>query len=258
MSADDGLSLSADRPDVVNRLDSVAEAISALDNLIASEESLDQALQRVANTAVSAIADVAAVSITVVHGGTGRTAAYTDETVLALDAEQYAAGRGPCLEAAQTRRPVRVSLVTDDDRWPEFSSASRQRGVHATLSIPLVVAAATPGGDDELIGSLNAYGHHTGAFDLVDEKLLCLYTDAASQAIVHARRWRRLEQTVLQLEQALVSRTDIDQAKGALRAVNGGTAEQAFASLVERSQRDNVKLRDLARQILDRLSQRPS
>jgi hypothetical protein len=34
---------------------------------------------------------------------------------------------------------------------------------------------------------------------------------------------------------------------------NGGTADQAFASMVEQSQRTNVKLRDLARQMLDAL-----
>ena len=63
-----------------------------------------------------------------------------------------------------------------------------------------------------------------------------------------------MRETVAQLERALVSRTDIDQAKGALRALNGGSAEDAFASLVERSQRENIKLRDVALQIINELS----
>jgi AmiR/NasT family two-component response regulator len=68
-----------------------------------------------------------------------------------------------------------------------------------------------------------------------------------------ARRWQRLRKTVDQLELALVSRGDIDQAKGVLRTLHGGTAEDAFALLVEKSQRENIKLRDIARRILEEL-----
>ena len=91
-------------------------------------------------------------------------------------------------------------------------------------------------------------------FDVVDEKLMCLYGSVASQALTNARRGRRLRDTVAQLERALVSRSQIDQAKGALRAVNACTAEEAFALLTERSQRRNVKLRVVAGQVLDELT----
>jgi len=67
------------------------------------------------------------------------------------------------------------------------------------------------------------------------------------------RRWQRGQETVGQLEQALVSRSDIDQAKGVLRSRHGGTADEAFALLVQRSQRENIKLRDIASRILQEL-----
>jgi hypothetical protein len=105
-------------------------------------------------------------------------------------------------------------MSAEEQRWPEFVAAARANGVRATWSIPLIITPATPGGDDEFVGSLNAYGHSISAFDLFDEKLMCLYTGAASQAIVDARRWQRSRDTVTQLAQALVSRADIDQAKG--------------------------------------------
>lgn len=256
MRAEEPASLSAERPDVVHRLDAVLEAIKSLNGILATEESLHNVLQRVAGNAVAAVADADAVSITVLRDAGWHTVASTDEHVLALDAEQYRANRGPCLEATQTRQPVRVAVATQDPRWPEFTAASRQRGVHATLSIPLVIAS--PEGDDELVGSLNAYSRQSTVFDVVDEKLLSLYTDAAVEAVVHARRWSRMQDTVTQLQEALVSRSDIDQAKGALRVLNGGSAEEAFATLVARSQRANVKLRDLARQIMDDLSRETS
>jgi AmiR/NasT family two-component response regulator len=39
-------------------------------------------------------------------------------------------------------------------------------------------------------------------------------------------------------------------------AVHGCTAEEAFTMLVQRSQRDNVKLRDVAKDLLDSIAQR--
>ncbi len=47
-----------------------------------------------------------------------------------------------------------------------------------------------------------------------------------------------------------MSRAVIDQAKGVLMAVHRCTADEAFRMLVERSQHENVKLRDVARTLL--------
>lgn len=56
-----------------------------------------------------------------------------------------------------------------------------------------------------------------------------------------------------QLEQALTSRSDIDMAKGALVALHGCEPSTAFGKLVDESQRRNVKLRDVAVELLARL-----
>jgi AmiR/NasT family two-component response regulator len=57
------------------------------------------------------------------------------------------------------------------------------------------------------------------------------------------------------LETALVSRAVIDQAKGVLMAVHTCSADEAFKMLVQRSQHENIKLRDVARNLLDSVSQ---
>ena len=240
--------------DVLSRLDAVAEAIAALDQILDSEAALDEELGQVARNAVAAVVGADAVSITVLGDAQSFTAAYTDDFVLALDAEQYSAGRGPCLAAAQTGQPVRLTMASTEQEWPEFAAAARASGVQATLSIPLVVDSAATNGTTELVGSVNVYSRSTPQFGPIDEKVLSLYTSLASRAIATNRQWRQLRNKVAQLSEALVSRTDIDQAKGALRVLNGGSADEAFAVLVERSQRENVKIRELARQVLDDLS----
>ena len=106
------------------RLVTVAEAIEGLRSLFAAEEELDLISARVAATAAAAILHADAVSITVVTPNEAHTAASTDERALELDLQQYASGRGPCLEAASRRSAVRAIIAEEHHRWPEFATAA--------------------------------------------------------------------------------------------------------------------------------------
>lgn len=245
--------MSGQDADLLTRLDAVAEAITSMNAQLSSRESVDEALRQAARNAVNAVGGADAVSLTLLDNAEPRTVACTDEFVLALDAQQYQAG-GPCVEAATSGQPIHVAFESTRQRWPHFVAAASAAGVRATLSIPLVIGPADEGSTSDLVGSLNAYSRSVSEFDDVDTKLLSLYTGVACQAIATARRWQRLIDTVSQLEEALVSRSDIDQAKGALRVLNGGSADDAFTALVEQSQRQNIKLRVVAKRVIDELS----
>ncbi|PRC56687.1 response regulator receiver protein, partial [Mycobacterium sp. ITM-2017-0098] len=84
----------------------------------------------------------------------------------------------------------------------------------------------------ELVGSLNIYSRTATAFDQFDAELMRLYSVAAGQAISNSNRWRKSRETVTQLETALLSRSDIDMAKGALIALHGCSPDEAFDRLV--------------------------
>ena len=246
-----------ERPqDLLAQMSATSQAIASLRSVFAAEEPLDDALDRVAHTAVDATTHADAVSITVLGSEGPRTAACTDSDVLDLDDHQYTSGRGPCLEAAHRRRPVRVAMNVEPQRWPEFVAAARRRGVRASLSLPLIVDSLDTA--PELIGSVNVYSYTATAFDPYDEQLMTLFTAAAGQAVSNARRWQLTRITLDQLERALTSRSDIDQAKGALRAVHGYTADDAFAALVDESQHRNVKLHTIAREFLRNLDAPPA
>jgi GAF domain-containing protein len=233
------------------RLITTAEAIEELRDLFAAEEPLDDIAARVAKTAVAAIPYADAVSITVLPWPDTRTAASTHQRALDLDHQQYASGRGPCLEATLQRRPVRAVIGEEDERWPEFVEAARRVGVRASLSVPLLIAGV--GREQELVGSLNIYSQTATAFDPFDAELMRLYTAAAGQAISNASRWQNSRDTVTQLETALLSRSDIDMAKGALIALHGCGPGEAFARLVDESQKRNIKVREVALELLDRM-----
>lgn len=59
-------SLNDDRPNALERLDDTADALEVLRNALTGEEPLDDALQRLAETAAKAIPDSDAVTVSVV------------------------------------------------------------------------------------------------------------------------------------------------------------------------------------------------
>lgn len=239
-----------------NALDVVIEGVAALRGEAATQN-LETVLGRLAKTALVAVADADAVSVTQLEDGVPRTVASTDHAVIALDECQYAAGRGPGLQAATSLRPVRVAGA-DRDRFPEFTIAAENAGIRACLSVPVLLDDRDPG---DVVGAFNVYSYRVEAFDPFDERLLRLLTTAASAAIGNARGWQHASTHAEQLATALVSRAEIDQAKGVLMAVHGFTSDQAFRHLKQISQRTNTKLNQVARKFMgdcttDRLSKR--
>jgi GAF domain-containing protein len=231
----------------VNEVDS---SLDQLHSLLASGNGLDAALDQLVQAAAELVGADAA-SITVMDDDTPRTAATTDQQVLTIDKEQYAAGDGPCLQAARLREPVRARLPEAQRRWPAFASAAELAGIRAYLATPLMLEA-----DGPLLGALNLYSGDSQAFDPVDKSLMSIFVRAASDSIVADRRYREVSAVAAQLRQALDSRADIDQAIGVLMAVHQLSAKQAFELLAQQSQNSNTKLRDVARRLLDSLVQK--
>ncbi|MEU3643292.1 GAF and ANTAR domain-containing protein [Lentzea sp. NPDC034063] len=237
------------RPDPVERLDETTEALTVLRDAFTGEEGLDEALRRLAETAAGAIVDAGAVTVSVLKLDQTRTAAATDDRLVEVDEKQYSADRGPCLEAARTLTAVRAVVGERRDEWPEFEVAAAEHGIRAYLSVPVVLPASERS-EAHHVGSLNVYSRTAAAFDPFDESLMRLFTTEASATITSAQRWHRSRKHVQHLEQALESRAVIEQAKGALMAAHECTADEAFSMLVERSQRENVKLRTVAHTLL--------
>ena len=125
-------------PDILRRLDEVARALSDLRSMLAREEDIGRVFQRSVNQVIRAIPDADMASVSVLHGDAAETVASTSERVWAIDSEQYAAGVGPCLEAARTGHFVRVTIPEALERWPAFARSARAAGVASYLSAPAV------------------------------------------------------------------------------------------------------------------------
>lgn len=229
--------------EVVQRLDEVTGHLSDLADVLSAEEKLDLVLQRSVDQVAGGIPGADMVSVSVLRGDSGETVAASSERVWNIDQDQYVAGDGPCLEAARTRREVRTGVAEAERRWPHFSRSARTAGVESYLSCPLLI-------DEDFVGTMNLYSEQPHGFADFDVALLRLYLTAASAAIANARRYNRARELATQLSQAMDTRAVIDQAIGVMMARTGMTAERAFAELSQRSQNTNVKLREIAAQLV--------
>jgi GAF domain-containing protein len=226
----------------------LAAALSELAGLLLDSEPLDATLRRVADLAVQALPGCTAGGVTLLDaGGRPRTAAATDPLTLAVDQQQYDEGDGPCLDAARHLRVNRVDLGEAEQRWPAFAERARGLGVRSYLAAPLVVQGSA-------LGSLNLYSRSTDGFDALDDALVSLFCAQASVAVANADVYERAVRLSEQMQVAMASRAEIEQAKGVLMCRHGIDADAAFGALRERSQAENRKLRDVALDVIAEVS----
>ncbi|KZB81058.1 GAF and ANTAR domain-containing protein [Amycolatopsis regifaucium] len=226
-------------------LDDVGAALETLSSALDSAEDFAVLLNQVCRQVNRAVPGVDGAAITLLTDGKPVTVATTSETVAELDRNQYSLGDGPCLRAALTGTLVRVSIADAAERWPVFAKESAAAGFDSFLSAPLVV-------NDAHSGAVNCYSARSHGFAELDEKLLHLYTRAVTAALRAYTRYQQAQTNAEELRKALTSRGVIDQAKGILMVLRQVSADEAFALLVEQSQRENVKLREVAVRFITR------
>lgn len=206
-------------------------------------DSFDDVLLRIAEAAVSAIAGCRMASVTLVERSGYRTAASTDPAATAVDQAQYQFYEGPCLDAVDA--PMVYAQSFPDERWPLLASRPAESSVQSALSYRL--AAASSGAADSGGGSLNSYGVIPYAFNDTAQEIGLILAAHASVAARAVDERSTLQTLGRDLQQALLSRDVIGQAKGILMERLKITPEDAFDLLRRSSQHLNVKLRDVAR-----------
>jgi GAF domain-containing protein len=212
--------------------------------VLESMEQVSDYLERVVHGVRRHVSGCDEVGVTILSAGRPHTAAYTTVQTLEIDAVQYALGDGPCLDAARTRRENRVDdLVVDDGRWPEFARECREDGMRSLLALPLVSGA-------ECVGAINLYGWAPNAFDAFDASLVRVAAARCADAVVAVSTLDGVQRLAGQLEQAMASRAVIEQAKGVIMAMRGVPEHEAFEVLRKTSQDRNIKVRELAHQIV--------
>jgi GAF domain-containing protein len=184
--------------------------------------------------------------VTAQSDGAPLTVASSDAQATQVDEHQYQLDDGPCLHAMRTGEQVNIEDTAGPERWSGFSARAAANGIGSCPALPLTA--------EGIIGALNLYAPVAGVFGAEEIRRAEMFAASVSAALALAAR--QASATVLsgQLRDALASRAVIDQALGVIMAQERCTTAQAFAILRNASQNRNVKLRDIARQIITGIS----
>ncbi len=219
----------------------LAEALTAAARELHGTGTPDDTMHTAVTLAVRLLPDAEHADISEIQrGGRLRSLAWTDETVR-FAAEPRQGGHGghgghtphPDWERLWTTPVVR----TGDSEADGGGNVLSGLGLRSALSLRLRA-------DRRRLTVLTAYARKPQAFDEDATRIGRLFTAHVSLALDSA--------TVReQLTEAMRTRDLIGQATGILMERLDIDAAGAFESLVKASQRENVKLRDLARRIVD-------
>ncbi|HWH34012.1 MAG TPA: GAF and ANTAR domain-containing protein, partial [Acidimicrobiales bacterium] len=163
----------------------------------------------------------------------------TGELPAAADERQYEVGHGPCVDAAQGNQWTIVADCRTDDRWPDVTGPLATKGLLSSMSIPLPLHEGS-------VGALNSYARTPRAFDESDVPLGEQFAALAAVTVANARSYIDAARAAEGMREAMRSRSVIEQAKGIIIGRTGCSPERAFELLVQQSQHENRKLREVA------------
>lgn len=218
---------------------------ASLSKLVYADQPVAETLERLALLAKEVLLETPDVSLTLMEGKRAFTAAFAGPLALELDEHQYESNRGPCLDAAVYGETIHLTMGSTDQPYPDLRHRAQQRGVTHTLSIGLSTG-------DQVTGAMNIYNTTGRPFSVDSDRIARTFAVCAGIVVANIDRYRQAAARAAQLEDALKSRSPIEQAKGILMSRHGCTSEDAFKMLVKVSQTGNVKLRVVAQEVVER------
>jgi hypothetical protein len=217
----------------------IADLVDSLHSAAGDDLSTLDTLTRAARDAIPG-ADYASICV-VREDGEMETIAPTDPIVTLVDQIQAELREGPCYDAATDDAMFVAEDLRNDKRWPGYGPKAAAQGIAAQMGVDLHHPA--PGR-----AALNFYSRRTW-----------LFVDAAETAEMfasHAALALGYATVTDQFQSALRSRKTIGQALGIVMERYTIDEERAFKFLTRVSQDSNVKLREVAADIVAGLNRR--
>jgi hypothetical protein len=178
------------------------------------------------------------------RGGLHVMASSTEEARL-LELYELQNNEGPCLDCFQTGRPVaRDDLPAMRTSWPAFTEQLQGLGFHSAQALPMRLR-------EETIGALNLFRLKSGQLSQADLSIGQAMADVATVGLMQERAISASELLATQLQTALSSRVQLEQAKGVLAQRAGLRMDEAFQVMRAYARSHNRRLSDVAARIID-------
>jgi GAF domain-containing protein len=177
--------------------------------------------------------------------GALRVMASSSAAMRVLELFEIQAQEGPCLDCYRTGGAVAdEDLRAHADRWPRFAAEALAAGFRSVHALPMRLRGT-------VIGALNLFHVEPGAMREADVEAAQAFADVATIAILQHRAATEASALNEQLGRALNTRIVIEQAKGMIAERQGLDMEQAFATLRNHARNHNLRLADVATDVIE-------
>ena len=177
--------------------------------------------------------------------GDARVVASSSDAMRVLELFELPAAEGPCFDCLRSGEPVMDGdLGASIDRWPRFAAHATAAGFRSASALPMRLRG-------RILGALNLFRDEPGPMSADDVVIAQAFADIATIAILQHRAATEARTLNENLTYALNSRIVIEQAKGVLAERSGVGMPEAFERLRRHARRDNLRLADLARAVID-------
>jgi GAF domain-containing protein len=222
--------------------DALAKSVARLEGVDPVDAGLDHALE----LAVSETDDVFSVDgaglMLLSEDGVLRYTAASDGPGRMLEVLQEQFGEGPCVDAFLEDALVLAGDMAADPRWPSVGPLAAGHGVRAVLGVPIDL----PEGP---VGTLNVYAARLHRWDQAEVAAIQAYTRVVASLLRAAVRAHASGAAASQLQQALDSRSLIEQAKGIIMERRGLDQQAAFELLRSHARSTRTRLHEVARSV---------
>lgn len=217
--------------------DDLSEDLSAVARALFEAGTVTGVLERTVALSVRTIEGCDAAAVSMVKDGQVVSVAASEPIGVELDRLQCDADEGPGLDAVTNGGATYATDLADDVRWPLFGPAAARAGIRSAYAMRLADAPAS---------ALNLYARLPAAFGATDRAKGLIFATLAGIALDTAEEREGKDRRIANLQAALHTREVIGQAQGILIERERITGDEAFALLQQASQHLNVKLRDVA------------
>ena len=220
--------------------DRLAQVFVEVADTLVDEFDLIEFLQKVTAQTSQLLGARAAGLLLADAGGQLQLMAASDERAEMIELFQVQASEGPCQDCYRLGEAVvNADLRFAARRWPRFAPKAVAAGYRSVHAFPLRLR-------HRVIGALNLFGDAPGEISLRDANVVQALADVATIGLLQERAIREGQILTEQLQSALNTRIVLEQAKGALAQIHGGTPDEAFERLRSYCRKHNLRLSDVA------------
>lgn len=224
-----------------------ATVFAALADIVYEGRGLDEVYAAICVAATLMVPGCDHASLMLRRGGSYVSAAASDQLARRIDKLELAVGDGPCLDAIEEEAAQVDPDLTTHSQWPELAARIvAETPVRGAMGFRLVA-------DRRKVGALNLFSDTAGAFDQASAErgiILAAFAAMAVNAAAHGDE-------AATLRRGLASNREIGMAIGMLMVRNNISEDEAFAMLRRVSQDTNVKIANIAAEVVKRRRRAP-